>query len=130
MAVEIRKYTQDGVNVVEEMVPPMMVVVDTYHPHSTPWDCYGRNHQREYTRVLKLAGVDCVCLETHNTRINPYPSGPNGRVRFGDDMMPSTYRIAVNKYDMEKAEAAIAAHKTAVEAWLNNNAPVPEACLS
>ena len=84
-------------------------VVDEYYPCPTtcPWDYYGLCHQRQYGKVLKAAGIDFEALRTVETRIHPTGSGPNGRVRFGDDMMPGIYRIAVRIEDADRAHRAI-----------------------
>ncbi len=119
-----------GVREVVEYVPEGWGIIDTYHPTPsvTPWDYHGGKHQREYEAVLKAAGVLAICLETRRSRLNPMGSGPGGRVRFGDNMMPSTYSIAVPVADTEKAKEAIKAHKEAIDAWLFKGGAMPEAC--
>lgn len=128
MKVEMRTYRQDDVQVREQMVPSMFVVIDTYTPHSTPWDCYGNKHTREIKQVLLAAGIESVSLVTSETRIHPQGSGPQGRIRFGDNMMPGVYRVAVSKYKTQEAEVAIACHKNAIADWLDGSGDMPPAC--
>ena len=130
MRPEIRKYTLNMVDYVEEMCPEMMVIVDTYHPcySNPPWDYHGMKHQREYGRVLQEAGIPFVPLVTRKTLRSPIGSGPGGRVRFGDNMTPGVYKIAVQKHDAPAAEAALAAHQQAINDWLYHHKPMPPAC--
>ena len=132
MKIETRTYTQDCVTIREQQVPPMFVVVDTYHPchTTTPWDHYGGKHTREIKRVLLAAGIESISLVESHTHNAPSGSGPGGRVRFGDNMMPGIYRVAVPKHDAPAAGEAIAAHKKEVEEWLKapQGTPLPLAC--
>ena len=124
-----REYVLNGVKIHETMVPDMYVVVDSYRPPQscTPWDYYGNSHQKEIGRVLKAEGIEFTFCNIRETKMNPRGSGPGGRVRFGDSMMPGEYRIAVRKRDVEKATAAIERHKKAVIEWLEGNGPKPQA---
>ncbi len=108
----------NGIRTVEEVCPDGWVVVDVYDPCSsvTPWDSYGRGHQREYGKVLKSAGIEFVPLRTSRTILQPMGSGSGGAVRFGDNMTPGTYQIAVPKGDETKARKAIAEHRALVNA--------------
>jgi len=128
MKIESRTYVQDNATYREQLVPPMFVVIDVYTPASCPWDVYGRKHQRELTKVLLAAGIESVSLYTSCTINNPVGSGPGGMVRFGDNMTPGEYRIAVYKYDVEKAQKAIAAHREVMDKWIAEGGPLPEVC--
>lgn len=130
MQIESKRYQEGGLEIVEDICPEGYVVVDEYTPcHSvTPWDYYGMNHQRQYCKALRAAGVEPICLETRRRILHPSGSGPRGMVRFGDDMCPHIYKIAVAVADQDKANAAMAAHQAAVKAWLEDSSkPVPEA---
>jgi len=132
MQIKSRTYVHNGVTVREQMVPHMFVVVDTYHPFTsiTPWDCYGSKHMREIQRVLATTGIESVSLVESHTRNTPVGTGPNGRVRFGDNMMPSIYRVAVPKHDAPAAQTAIAAHKAEIDKWINGDRiTLPLACI-
>lgn len=118
-------YTENGVAIRETALPAGMTVIETYHPHATPWDYYGGKWLREMSAVLAAAGIESTPLVTHRTRTSPAGSGPNGRVRFGDAMMPGIYRIAVADHSESAARAALAAHATAIRAWLHDGAPMP-----
>ena len=127
----MKKYEKNGRRVCEDEIPPGYVVVDEYHPCSTvtPWDYYGMCHQREYAKVLTAAGISFVLLRTVETIIHPYGTGPGGMVRFGDNMLPGVFRIAVPKKQENAANVAIAAHKAAIAEWLKDIcAPMPAAC--
>lgn len=117
-----------GIESRETPVPEGFTVVETYHPHSCPWDCYGRQFVRETQTVLKNAGIESVECSIRQTILHPHGSGPGGRVRLGDNMMPGAYRVAVKSDDMAKALQALEAHKTAIHDWLHNGGKMPEAC--
>lgn len=85
-------------------------------------------HQREYLMVLSDANIIGLPLVTYHRRISPQGTGPGGRVRFGDDMMPGIYRVIVAKPDQEKAEAAIKAHEALIKDWIYNKGPEPDVC--
>lgn len=103
-------------------------IIDTYTPCSsvTPWDAYGVKHQRELMSVFADAGIECIAFDTYRRIISPFGTGPGGRVRFGDDMMPSTYMIAIPKKDKGLAIAAIEQFRRAVHAWLYEKGPMPK----
>jgi len=129
IAIRIKKYVEHGCNVVEDIPPEGWVVIDTYHPHSTPWDYHGMRHQRELSLVLREAGVGCVRLQKRSTIIHPMGTGPGGAVRFGDNMTPGVFHIAVAPESETAARAALKAHREAIENWLYNDGPMPAACL-
>lgn len=120
--------TEHGVEIREEPTPEGWIEVDVYNPHSTPWDYYGNKHLNEYSSVLKAAGIEHQTLRTNRRILHPMGTGPKGSVRFGDDMTPGTYRVAVPADSEEAAKAAIEAHKQAIRDWLDNGAPMPDAC--
>lgn len=117
-----------GVESRETPVPDGFTVVETYHPHSCPWDCYGMKFVRETQTVLKSAGIDSVECSIRQTILHPRGSGPGGRVRMGDNMMPGVYRVAVATEDMPQAIEALAQHEAAIKNWLHNGGKMPEAC--
>lgn len=117
-----------GVRTVEDECPEGWVVVSSYVPHSCPWDCYGNQHLREVCHVLGEAGLSSHPLRTRQTRVAPMGSGPNGRVRFGDDMLPGVYRVAVPSDQYDAAMSALSEHHKAVNNWLHNRGPMPNAC--
>lgn len=126
--IEIRRYSLDNCAYVEEMVPHMYVVIQEYTPHSCPWDYYGMKQVKEWSAVMKAAGVDYVTLETKRRIIHPIGTGSGGAVRFGDNMMASTYKLAVYKHQEEKAFSAWTEHRENVRKWLWEGGPMPEAC--
>ena len=128
MQVKARTYVLHGVTHREEMVPHGFVVVDTYHPHTTPWDYQGNKHTGEVKRVLLDAGIESVSLVTTETNNTPHGSGPGGRVRFGDAMMPGVYRVAVPKHKAPAARVALACHQEAIDRWLHDGGEMPAAC--
>jgi len=125
MEIKTRTYIDKGDTVREEQVPPTFVVVDTYHPHTCPWDCYGNKHLHEIKQVLLTAGIESVGLVESHTNNSPMGSGPGGSVRFGDNMLPGIYRVAVPKHKVVHAREAIAANEKVVHAWLHENGPHP-----
>lgn len=126
MSIQITE--EHGVEIRHEPTPEGWIDVVVYNPHSCPWDCYGRRNTNEYRQVFKEAGIESLGLETNCRILHPRGSGPGGRVRFGDDMTPGTYRVAVQAKDQVAALAAIAAHQEAITQWLHHGGPMPEAC--
>lgn len=122
---------EHGIRHTDDRIPEHLAVLDEHTPSTsvTPWDCYGRRHWREVALVLGAAGIACEVYERRRegTRAMGAPggSGPGGRVRAGDDMMPSTYIVAVLPADLDRAKAALAEHRTAVDSWLFRNGPRP-----
>jgi hypothetical protein len=118
---------KNGIAVREDEILDGFVVVDTYTPcHSvTPWDYYGGKHQREMITVLKAAGIRGIALETKRKVVDPVGTGPGGMVRFGDDMVPSTYRVIVTAKEENAARAAIANYRYRLEVWLHDGGPRP-----
>lgn len=104
----MRIYQENGIEYRKEECPEGWVEVNTYRPHSTPWDCYGNQHILNIRKLLSEAGIDSVGLVTHERRTSPIGTGPGGRVRFGDDMMPGVYRVAVKQEKEFAARQAIA----------------------
>ena len=128
---EARTYEEHGCRIVEDICPDGFVVIDEYNPCPTvtPWDGYGISHQIEYGKVLEAAGIKFVPLRIHRTILHPMGTGPKGRVRFGDNMRPGTYLIAVAKADENAANVAIANHREELRKWLADaSLPMPEAC--
>jgi len=128
--IKSKQFQLEGVMYSEDILPDGFTIVDTYTPtySTTPWDYYGMCHQRELSRVLRNNNIEFVLLQTVKTRINPVGSGPKGRVRFGDDMMPGEYRIAVPHEKVIEAQLAFQKHKQAIQNWLNNKGPMPKEC--
>lgn len=123
-----KTYTQNGIEYNEPEIPAGFVVIDSYTPHSCPWDCYGNRHLRECSNVMTEAGIEHAALVTHRRVCAPFPSGPNGRVRFGDDMMPGEYRLAVPAAEAENASKALMGHRADVKAWIDGKRGMPKAC--
>lgn len=121
-------YQKHGIEYNEPLVPEGFTVVDEYQPHSCPWDAYGSHHLREYGHVLTQAGIPHELLITHRRITAPTPSGPCGRIRFGDDMMPGIYRIAVPLDRVEDAAKCFVSHRLSVRDWIDGNCAMPAAC--
>lgn len=124
----VKVYVEHGVEYRHEELQEGMVEVDVYTQHHTVCPDNGHKHASEIRTVLQMAGITALCLATHRRRTSPTGSGPEGRVRMGDDMMHSTYRVAVRQRDEAAAHAAIAAHNEAIRRWLHEGQPMPEAC--
>jgi len=120
-------------------LPPIgYIAVAVYSPHSTPWDYYGMKQCHEWEAIMKAsylnneAPIPCITLEKKARRISPHGSGPGGRVRFGDDMMPSLYSLVVPAEFVTLAKLKIECHKLDVEEWLDGASPMPavtRACM-
>lgn len=124
-----REYRLDCVKVVERKPDdPLYIRIKEYTPHSCPWDYYGMLWTMEMGKVMRNADIPHELCETSNEHLCPQGTGPGGRVRFGDSMMPSHYILWVPKHREVDAEKALEAHRLAVENWIHNNGPMPEAC--
>jgi len=128
MEITAKEYTKHGCQVREELPPDGWVVISICTPHSCPWDYYGLKHNQEISNVMKAAGIQCVSLHTRSTVISPMGSGPGGRVRFGDNMTPGLYRVAVPQEDQSAAQIALNHHNVDIQDWLHNGGAMPEAC--
>jgi hypothetical protein len=130
---ENKAYDEHGVHVVEYLLPLGYQVIDAYNPCATvtPWDYHGMCHHREYSKVLATAGIESVLMRTTRVSLFPQGTGPGGAVRFGDNMLPSSYFIAVRDADVAAAHVAIANHRAEVDEWLKNpTRPIPVACCN
>lgn len=125
---EIIVTTENGICTREEQCPEGWTEVVIYRPNrsTTPWDYYGMSELRRFSGVLKDAGIRSKKLRTYEEAVSPHGSGPGGRVRFGDSMMPGVYRLAVNKEDEAAAVAAIAEHRAAMDQWVFHDGPKPK----
>lgn len=128
MDIKKTKSTQFGILTENQETPENWVDVVKYHPHSTPWDYQGNKEIRRWMYVFQSCNIQCVGLVTTRTRLSPQGTGPFGRVRFGDDMMPGVYRVAVPKEHYEAAQNAIKMHEAEIQRWLHNDGPMPAAC--
>ncbi len=131
MSLKAKVYQEHGTRVMEDVLPDGYTVIDTFHPCGTvtPWDYHGMRHQREYIRVLRAAGIEAIALTTSRRILHPHGTGPGGRVRFGDDMTPGTYRLAVPSEVALLATLALENHRADILNWLNNGGQIPAACL-
>ena len=84
----------------------------------------------EIGHVLMLwkRGIQYENRPIRRKKIYPSGSGPGGRVRFGDDMLPTIQRIFVPEGKLSEAILAIEEHDNAVKQWLHNGAPMPAVC--
>ena len=128
MKIKIETRTENHVKIVEDMLPVGWVEVRYYFPHSCPWDSYGSKFLREYTKVLKQAGIPVVGLQRRETSLSPTGTGPNGSIRFGDSMLPGSYRVAVPIPYKQDALFAIGLHRKQLDDWLDGKRAIPEAC--
>lgn len=127
---DLKVYDHHGVNYREQLTPDGWVVIDEYTPcHTvTPWDYYALLWYRPILRVLESAGIKAMVLETVKVILRPCGTGPKGAVRFGDNMMPGDYRIAVEEQHKSRAIVLIGRHNYAVKQWIDGKAPMPEQC--
>ena len=124
---ETRTYVLDGVETREEMCPDKYFSIRIYHPGSTPWDYQCSKKASEWQKVMAAAEIPCVICTTKQKRTSPQGSGPGGRVRFGDDMMPGNISLCIPKRFHEAADNALSEHARAVNSWLYDEAEMPAA---
>lgn len=125
----IKTYTEHR-TIYRETLPP--------EGYSLVWESYpdinGENFAKSETaelrRVLSSANIVSVSCPIRRENASPMGSGPGGRIRFGDSMMPSTHRIFVPTDSLVAAKAAIDEHKAAIKLWLDKKDPMPTACYN
>lgn len=89
-----------------------MITVYSYTPCSSivPYDYHGRLGAMNIQEKLSAVGIESTVQEEKQRLENPIGSGPGGRVRVGDEMLPSIYHIQVDK-KYEKKAKSILSHK-------------------
>lgn len=129
----VKQYIEGGVKHCEEVAPEGWVAIEKYEPYSmVPWDYHGRKHFEPLLYILKKIGIETILCEHSREKIGTIGTGPNGRPRPSDYMMPGVYTLYVRNGFEEKALLAIKAHREAVSNWLAsygkpNEMPMPEA---
>lgn len=104
------------------------VIVYEYYPDLNS-DYYASRNVIEFQRVLADAGIiSHSCPIRQQRTYVGVGSGPGGRPRFGDKMMPTIQRLFVEPSNVGAANAAMAKHKEAVKLWLDYKGPMPEVC--
>lgn len=86
-----------------------MITVYSHTPNQStcPWYVYANIAIERIKATLASVGIVCSVVEQRNKIDNPIGTGPGGRVRFGDDMLPSTYHIQVDEKYEKKAKAIL-----------------------
>jgi len=125
--IELRIYTLHSVEYREQMVPYLYIIIESFTPHSCPWDYYGMKKCKEWKNVMKAAGIPCETLQTNKKHLSPTGTGPGGSIRTGDDWMPGEYRLVVPKHKDTLAREALLDHRAEVSKWLDKEGPMPEA---
>lgn len=120
--IKVSERREHGVEIREDLTPEGMVDVLVFDPRDLggSWDIKGREEQRVIARVLKDAGIASIALTTGRRNAAALGTGRGGMVRFGDDMMPGIYRVAVARAEQAAALEAIAAFRGRVKAWLDS----------
>lgn len=117
---------ENGIESRETVMREGFTVADVYYPNTCPWDYYGRKWLREMELVLAEKDIESQQIEVQQKNLIPMGSGPNGRVRFGDGMMPGCYKIAVPAEKLPEALDAIRHHQIDIKAWLDGDDSMPE----
>lgn len=117
-----------GVTLRETIPVEGWVIIWQYYPDLNS-NNYASQKVIELKRVLADAGIvaESCPIRQERTYVG-VGSGPGGRPRFGDKMMPTIQRLFVEPSDIGAANAAIAKHNEAVKLWLEYKGPMPEVC--
>lgn len=91
----------------------------------TPYGSYGSKQANQWRKIMANAGIVCEVTEEQRRIENPIGSGPGGAVRFGDDMLPSTYRLLVPIGQEIEARKALLVSEQETHDWLFNDGPKP-----
>ena len=89
-----------------------MITVYSFTPCSSivPYDYHGAMGAKDIQDNLSAVGIESTVQEEKRRIENPIGTGPGGRVRVGDEMLPSLYHIQVDKKHEKKAKS-ILSHK-------------------
>jgi hypothetical protein len=136
---QVKQYTDRGIKHREEIAPDGWIAIEIYSQHSmVPWDYHSRRHFKPLLHVLNKAGIATFLCEhsQEGTRLigSSGGTGPEGRVRSGDNMIPSIYTLYVRDESKEVALLTIKTHQEEVSTWLASYGkpdaiPMPEALL-
>lgn len=85
----------------------------------TPYDSYARRFAEMEAEGAVETGIEVRYVKQAHAIVAPMGSGPGGRVRCGDDMLPPTIHICVPEGQVNAALAAMAASKARRERELN-----------
>jgi hypothetical protein len=82
-----------------------MTTIYQHTPHYTitPYYVYADIAIQDVKNRLAAAEIQISVSEQQNRIDNPIGTGAGGRVRLGDDTLPSTYLVSVRDEDAEKA---------------------------
>lgn len=95
-----------------ELAPDEVLVVYGTPCHTTcPYDAYERIMAEQAEEAFADARMDVEIVVLHNRAAAALPTGPGGRRRFGDDMMPGTVAAIVKAHQKEAAQKAVEDHK-------------------
>lgn len=123
----IRKYTENSIEHIESIPPEGFALIQEQHP-----DINGEMHAAKYAReihyVFSQKGIPSESHDIKRNNLAPMGSGPGGRIRFGDSMMPSIHRIYVPADKLDEAFEVLLEHRAEVRKWLFEGGPIPEAC--
>lgn len=122
-------YTDRGIEYREDEPSIGFVLCWERHPTMNEND-FAFREATEISHVLMLwgRGIQHENRPIRMRNVSPIGSGPGGRIRFGDDMMPTIQRIFVPAEKLSEALLAIEEHKQAVKQWLHHGAPMPDVC--
>lgn len=131
---QVKQYIEGGVKHCKEIAPEGWVAIEEYEPcySVVPWDSYSQKHFGPLIYILKKIGIETILCKHSREKIVGIGTGPNGRPRCGDEMMPSISTLYVRNGSKEKALSAIKTHREEVSNWLAsygkpNQMPMPEA---
>lgn len=76
----------------------------------TPYDRYARLMADDASRALRRAGIPAEVTINFQRLLSPTRSGPEGAIRFGDDMTPPEVAAIVATEDLDRARDAWETH--------------------
>jgi len=133
----MRIYTEHNIvhhdpEITEDQV---MIYAGSASSSATPYDIYARYIVRDARIALMRRQVKGEVHTCHRRIAHVgYGSGPEGSVRFGDDMLPPEIYVVVDKEDKDKATRALYDYSRrrylrkpvsiVGDLWYNNGAPV------
>jgi hypothetical protein len=82
-----------------------VLTIATCSSSITPYDVWASRNARTIGDPLKEAGLDVRYVTQRRKRTTPTGSGPGGRVRFGDDMLPPNIHVIVPVAEFNRAAA-------------------------
>lgn len=102
------KYTKNRTLCIDPDTEPgqSLLYLGTPSASTCPYDHYARMIATDARKCFARAGIPATVHLCHRSIVHPIGSGPDGAVRFGDDMLPPDVQAVVASEDVARAADA------------------------